>query len=39
VTGANLLPGRSLLHGLYPLVLPEPLALDERVTALPWSSL
>ncbi len=28
-TGANLLPGRSLLHHLYPLVLPERPAKDE----------
>lgn len=36
VTGANLLPGRSLLHRLYPLVLPErpaPAELGARLQA------
>lgn len=34
VTGANLLPGRSVLHHLYPLLLLErPPALDEKARA------
>lgn len=42
VTGANLLPGRSLLHHLYPLVLPErppaDVARHEAAPVLPLSA-
>lgn len=42
VTGANLLPGRSILHHLYPLALAEHPALESRIEysasplPLPW---
>ena len=43
MTGANLLPGRSLLHHLYPLTLAEHPAKEGKIThatsplPFPWS--